>query len=362
MSIVIAIPAGIIDIFGTIFTVYDANNRHQGLVSVRNVVHFLHLRIERRSSKFTSINCMIIRNKEHWLRMLFVWHGSVLPRLLPRLTLLFILTLVVVYLHGTIFSFKVPLNPAPLTLFGFVLALFLGFRNNASYERFWEGRKLWGSLLNITRSLTRQAITLNNVRTDDKSIMEFVQLMNSFVYSLKHQLRGTDPQPDLKMRLSEETFNMVSEAQFKPVILMKLMSEWVQKERYENRIDSIQQARFDENLDKLANVLGGCERIISTPIPYSYRVLLHRTVYIYCFLLPFGLIDSLGWLTPFIVVFIAYTFVAFEAIADEIEEPFGVEPNDLALTNMCQTIESSLLELAGKRIVPMRQPDQDIID
>src|SRR5690349_5009452 len=105
---------------------------------------------------------MIIRKKEHWLRMLFVWHGSVLPKLLPRLLLLFLLSFVIVYLHGTIFSFKVPLNPAPLTLFGFVLALFLGFRNNASYERFWEGRKLWGALLNYSRSLTRQAITLNN--------------------------------------------------------------------------------------------------------------------------------------------------------------------------------------------------------
>ena len=89
---------------------------------------------------------MIIKNKENWFRMLFVWHGSVLPRLLPRLILLFILSLAVVYFHGIIFSFKIPLNPTPLTLFGFVLALFLGFRNSASYDRFWEGRKLWGAL------------------------------------------------------------------------------------------------------------------------------------------------------------------------------------------------------------------------
>lgn len=118
----------------------------------------------------------------------------------------------------------------------------------------------------------------------------------------------------------------------------------------DGRIDSIQQARFDENIDKLEEVAGGCERILSTPIPYSYSVLLHRTIYIYCFLLPFGLVDSLGWFTPFIVAFIAYTFVAFEAIADEIEEPFGMDTNDLALDNMCEMIDRTIFELINIRI------------
>ncbi len=281
--------------------------------------------------------------------MLFVWHGSVLPGLLPRLGLLFILSLIVVYFHGTILDFKVPLNPAPLTLFGFVLALFLGFRNNASYERFWEGRKLWGALLNIARALTRQVLTLGK-KTDPASVEEFLNILSSFLYALKHQLRSTDSHEDLQKRLSPEQLKTVETAKYKPVILMRLMAEWIEKAREEERIDSIHQARFDENLDRLADVVGGCERILSTPIPYSYRVLLHRTVYIYCFLLPFGLVDSLEWFTPLIVVFVAYTFVAFEAIADEIEEPFGTEDNDLALNSMCEMIESTICELAGKNI------------
>jgi putative membrane protein len=300
---------------------------------------------------------MIRRRKEHWFRMLFIWHGSVLPRLLPRLLLLFMLSVVVVYLHGTIFSFKVPLNPAPFTLFGFVLALFLGFRNNASYERFWEGRKLWGALLNITRSLTRQALTLGNSTANDTAILEFVQLLSAFNYALKHYLRGTDARPDLAKRLSAKQFEQVAAGEFKYIIITKLLAEWVQKARMEGRIDSIQQARFDENIDKLEDVAGGCERIISTPIPYSYSVLLHRTIYIYCFLLPFGLVDSLGWFTPFIVAFIAYTFVAFEAIADEIEEPFGMENNDLALDNMCEMIDRTIFELVNITITTPRETD-----
>lgn len=304
---------------------------------------------------------MIKRKKEHWFRMLFVWNGSVLPRLLPRLILLFILSLAVVYLHGTIFSFKVPLNPAPFTLFGFVLALFLGFRNSASYDRFWEGRKLWGSLLNITRSLTRQALTLGNSTADNAGLLEFVQLLSAFNYALKHQLRGTDARSDLEKRLNEKHFKLVADAQYKYIIITKLLAEWVQKARIENRLDSIQQARFDENIDKLEEVAGGCERILSTPIPYSYSVLLHRTIYIYCFLLPFGLVDSLGWFTPFLVSFIAYTFVAFEAIADEIEEPFGMDTNDLALDNMCEMIDRTIFELIDVRIPASGASDHEHI-
>ncbi|MFZ4928139.1 bestrophin family protein [Chryseobacterium sp. Mn2064] len=305
---------------------------------------------------------MIIRKKENWFKMLFVWHGSVLPRLLPRLFLLFILSLGVVYLRGMIFSFKVPLNPAPLTLFGFVLALFLGFRNNASYDRFWEGRKLWGALLNTSRSLTRQVLTLKNTKKTSLLPSDFINLLGAFIFALKHQLRGTDAYEDLQQRLHEYQMKVVAAAKYKPAVIMRLLGEWVQKAREEEIIDSIQQSRFDENFDKLSDIVGGCERIVSTPIPYSYRVLLHRTVYIYCFLLPFGLVDSLRWFTPLIVVFVAYTFVAFEAIADEIEEPFGTEANDLALNSMSVMIDETIHEMAGEKISNTQKQVQNIID
>ncbi|OYD44424.1 hypothetical protein CHU00_17000 [Sphingobacterium cellulitidis] len=305
---------------------------------------------------------MIIRKKEHWFKMLFVWHGSVLPSLVPRLLLLLVFSIVVAYFHGTFLDFKVPLNPTPLTLFGFVLALFLGFRNNASYDRFWEGRKLWGALLNTSRSLTRQILTLNNTEPDKAFTSDFIGLISCFVFALKHELRGTDPQEDLQKRLSVVDFELVQTAKYKPVIIMRLMAEKIRKAKMEGRIDSIQQARMDENLDKLSDIVGGCERIISTPLPYSYSVLLHRTIYIYCAMLPFGLVDSLGWFMPLIVVFIAYTFVAFEAIADEIEEPFGAEANDLALNSMSEMIEDTIQEIAGNPITKTTQPFREIID
>ncbi|UOE51198.1 hypothetical protein MTO98_08925 [Mucilaginibacter sp. SMC90] len=310
----------------------------------------------------TEICSMIIRKKEHWFRMLFIWHGSVLPRLLPRLGLLLVLSVIIVYLHGSLFSFKVPLNPAPFTLFGLALALFLGFRNNASYDRFWEGRKLWGALLNDTRSLARQALSTTGYQTGNQEPQDFIQLLIALTYSLKHQLRGTDARADLEQRLPAELAARINGAKYKPIMLLSELGNWVFNIKRQGKIDSIVQVAFEENFNKISDIVGGCERIASTPIPYSYRVLLHRTVYLYCFMLPFGLVDSLGWLTPLIVVFIAYTFVAFEAIADEIEEPFGTEDNDLALNAMCLMIETTLLEIAGKPLPNVKEVERRIID
>ena len=298
---------------------------------------------------------MIIRKNENWFKMLFIWHGSVLPKILPRLIFLLLFSITVVFFKGTLFHFKIPLNPAPFTLFGIALALFLGFRNNASYDRFWEARKLWGALLNDTRSLARQALTLPGYPGEAVETQEFINYLISFVYSLKHQLRKSDALPDLLERLPEGLAFRINSAEFQPVMLMKEMALWIKKAKNDGQIDTIIQVAFDENLGKLSDIVGGCERIASTPIPYTYRVLLHRTVYIYCFLLPFGFVDSLEWFMPLIITFIAYTFVALEAIADEIEEPFGLESNDLALDAMSLMIERTLLEMAGKPL-PQKPP------
>ncbi len=291
---------------------------------------------------------MIIRPKHNWFRMLFVVRGSVLPELLPRLAALFVLTLLIVFFNGRFFEYKISLNPAPFTIIGIALAIFLGFRNSASYDRFWEGRKLWGALLIDSRSLVRQAQTMTGYPENSAMVNHFVNLLIAFTYTLKHQLRQTDAAVDLERLLPRGLASEIAKAKFQPVMLLKEMGKWLQQARNDGAIDTVTQAAFDRNLNKLSEIVGGCERIASTPIPFTYRVLLHRTVYIYCFLLPFGLVDSIGWMTPIMVVFIGYTFIALDAIIDEIEEPFGTEPNDLALNTISHTIETSLLEMTGK--------------
>jgi ion channel-forming bestrophin family protein len=293
---------------------------------------------------------MIISKKQNWFRLLFVWRGSVLPEILPRLAAILILSLIVVYLHGKFFEYKIPLNAAPFTLIGLALAIFLSFYNNASYDRFWEGRKLWGALLNVTRSLCRQAITMSGFKARSPEIAAFVHLLIAFVYGLKHQLRQTGADEDMQRLLPAGLAEALKEVQFKPIRIMQEMGEWLQAGRAAGQIDSITLTAFDHNLNGLSDIVGGCERIASTPIPFTYKVLLHRTVYLYCFLLPFGLVDSIGWMTPLIAVFIAYTFMALDAVVNEIEEPFGEAPNDLGLNAMSKMIEATLREMAGEDI------------
>jgi putative membrane protein len=300
---------------------------------------------------------MIIRKKDNWLRLLFVWHGSVLPQILPRLGALLVLSVVVVLAHGQLFTYKVPLTAAPFTLFGVTLAIFLGFYNNASYDRFWEGRKLWGALLNTTRSLTRQALTLGGYPGEAPENQQFVRLLVAFVYALKHQLRRTDAAPDLARLLPAPVAQAVQQATFKPMLLLLELGRWVQHSQRLHQLEATTQLAFDHNFNQLSDIVGGCERLAGTPIPFTYSVVLHRTVYFYCFLLPFGLVDSTGWATPLIVAFVGYTFMALDAIMRDIEEPFGLGDNALALNAMSHLIESTLLEMAGEPLpaVPVRK-------
>lgn len=297
---------------------------------------------------------MITKKKTNWFRMLFEWNGSVLPQLLPRLLMLFSYSLLIVYFRDDLLKYHLQINPSIFTLFGIALAIFLGFRNTVSYDRFWEGRKLWGSLLNDTRSLARQAHTIVDGEDYEKERTYFINLLIALVHALKHQLRQTNADSDMKRLLSNSDNDQIKTAVFKPIMILKELGCWVKKAKANGKIDSIIQSSFDVNLNKLSDIIGGCERIASTPIPYTYSILLHRTVYIYCFLLPFGFVESMVWIMPFVVVFITYTFVALEAIADELEEPFGIQPNDLALEAMSEMIENTLSEINNKQIQPIK--------
>ena len=296
---------------------------------------------------------MIIRDKDNWLRLLFVWHGSVLPQILPRLGVLLALSGAVVVAHGHFLRYKVPLTAAPFTLFGVTLAIFLGFYNNASYDRFWEGRKQWGALLNTTRSLARQALTLRSAAGGAATeALPFVLLLIAFTYALKHQLRRTDAAADLGRLLPLVLEQAMQRAVFKPIMLLVELSAWVQRGRAAGQLDTTTQLAFDHNFNQLSDIVGACERLAGTPIPYTYSVILHRTVYFYCFLLPFGLVDSSGWATPLIVVFVGYMFMALDAIMRELEAPFGPGANALALNALSYTIEATLLEMVGAPVPP----------
>ncbi len=284
--------------------------------------------------------------------MLFIWNGSIIRSILPQLLVILCVSILITFSHGRILGYRIPLTVAPFTLLGVSLAVFLGFRNSASYERFWEGRKLWGSLLNIERSLVRQAHALAGCELDDARMREWVSLLVAFTHALRHQLRHTDPEQDLARLLPPERCKQMAAVRYRTSTLLLWMGQWLREGQQDARYSDMTAVAIDQNLNALTDVLGGCERLAHTPIPYAYSVMNHRVVYVYCFLLPFALVGTIGDLTPLISVLVAYAFIAIEALAQEIEEPFGTMPNDLALENMSYNIEDSLMEMLGKTLPP----------
>ncbi|MDR5853870.1 bestrophin family ion channel [Caballeronia sp. LZ062] len=289
---------------------------------------------------------MIIRPKLHWFRMLFVWRGSVLPQLLPRLGLIFTLSVAAIFMHDHMRHYPIGLGTPPFALVGIALAVFLGFRNSASYDRWWEGRKLWGSLVITARSLARQALSMPHPR-DAADTRRFLAAIGGLAHALRHQLRGTDASSDLAPRLPPELHARVAAAQCKPALILLWLGEWVAARKREGALDGYAMLAIDENLNALSAVIGGCERLTSTPLPFSYSVMIHRTIYLFCVMLPFGLVDGAGLLTPLFALLVAYAFMALEAIAAQIEDPFGLEENDLALNAICDSLENALHDMAA---------------
>ena len=291
---------------------------------------------------------MIVRPHLHWFRLLFVWRGSVLPYLVTRLLLVLAVSVASVLLRGWWMSEHAAsaLSIPPFTLMGIALAIFLGFRNSVSYERLWEARKQWGALLIAARSLTREVASF---APDETALQRRVaRTLAAFIYALKHQLRGTDPDADLACRLDAEVHQRVAAARFVPPAILLFLAGDLAAAQRRGSISDVQLQSMNRNLNLLTEASGACERIANTPIPYTYRVLMNRTVMVYCLLLPVGLSTAIGWLTPLIAVFVAYTFLALDVIGEQIEEPFGTEPNDLALASMCHAIEVSVSELVGE--------------
>lgn len=298
---------------------------------------------------------MIVRPGQNWFRLLFVWNGSVLQSIIPQLVFMAAVSSLAVVTQGRIFGEKIPLNTAPFTLFGLALAIFLAFRNNASYERFNEARHLWGSILISARALTSQMLCY--VPRSDHHVQMAHTLIAS-VYALKHQLRGTDPTSDLVRFLGRTRTEALQHTCYKPTALLDELRRDFADLKVRGLMSDTQLWMLDAQINELGKTVGGCERIASTPIPFAYSVLLHRTVYAYCVLLPFGLVDSTEFFTPLLCVFISYTLIALEAIASEVAEPFTTAPNALALDAMTRNIERSVLEMCGcelpEEVVPVR--------
>ena len=302
---------------------------------------------------------MIIRDRPSGIKLFLIMRGSVLGRIWKSLVVTTLLAIVVTLTHGTILHQKITLTTIPFTLIGLPLAIFLGFRNTSAYDRYWEGRRLWGEIVFHSRNLARQCLSL--IAPDsaaggetglDEIRTRMIYRAIAYAHALRHHLRDSDSTADVGSLLTADELRRFDAVVHRPNFLMDQMGQDLGHCIANGRIDGCLAVAVDANLSALVAACSACERIKSTPIPFSYTLLLHRTAYFYCFLLPFGLVDTLGFMTPFVVAIVAYTFFALDALGDEIEEPFGLAPNDLPLETLCRTIEINLRETLGERQLP----------
>lgn len=298
---------------------------------------------------------MIVRPPQHWFRRLFDWRGSVLPNILFRLSLNLMMAVVAVISFPWYERLSIRLTTAPFSLLGVAIAIFLGFRNNASYARFVEARQLWGNLLITERSLLRQAKALHLAPAARQRL---TALLVAFAWALKHQLRQSDGRDDLERHLPTPDREEILASPLAANRILLALGAWLGEQRQQGALSDMLYTGMDQNLNELSHILGGCERIATTPIPFAYSLILHRTVYLFCTLLPFALVEDLRYMTPLVSVFISYTFLSLESLAEELEDPFGTAANDLPLNALCNTIEINLKEMDDQSPLPEKhRPD-----
>ncbi|WP_267396350.1 MULTISPECIES: bestrophin family ion channel [unclassified Sphingomonas] len=241
--------------------------------------------------------------------------------------------------------FKAP--SLPLTLFGSALALFLGFRDNSAYERWWEGRVLWGAMINASRSLARA--TRNFLPDPDAHDLKrsIVLRQIAYVNALRCQLR--------RQPVDEQVLSRLSRGEAEPALARTNIANGLLDgtgRRFDDAmrkgwIDTIQQAHIESVLVDIANAQGGMERIKNTPLPNQYRFFPTFFTHIFCVLLPIGLVETLGFATPLGSTVAGLMFLSVLQIGDDLVDPFADTVHDVPLTAMCRTIEIDLLQAIG---------------
>jgi ion channel-forming bestrophin family protein len=303
----------------------------------------------------SSIKRSVRQYEQEWFRLLFRVRGSVIPAVMPRVILcaVFAWGILLLYARGWPLSSPILGSLVP----SLVLGLLLVFRTNTSYERFWEGRKLWGNVVNLTRNLARQMwVAIATPQPGDREAKAAaVRLLPAFAIAMKLHLRGEAPDAELASLLSADRFAKLQPMNHPPLEIAFWVADYLQTQQARGILNPYQLTYCLETLDDLVDALGGCERILKTPVPVAYSIHLKQLLMLYCLALPFQMVASVGWGTPFLVALISFAVFGIEEIGIEIENPFGRDPNDLPLDAICHTMRQNTEDLIS--LVPQDWPE-----
>lgn len=287
--------------------------------------------------------------KLQWFKIALSIKGSVITAIYKRVIACGIFGVLVSILH----HFKLPVSQPILgtVIPSIVLGLLLVFRTNTAYERFWEGRKIWGSIVNTVRNLARQIwVSVDEVAINDKeNKIKALKLLIAFAVATKLHLRGekVNHNNELEDLLPASCYVNLQTMNNPPLEVAFWISDYLQQQYNRNCINSYQLSAMQQLVNILVDNLGSCERILKTPIPLAYAIHLKQLLLLYCLLLPFQLVESLGWWTGLISALVSFTLLGIEAIGLEIENPFGYDANDLPLDAICKTMRININDLVS---------------
>lgn len=287
---------------------------------------------------------MIVREKPQVWDLLTALRGSIVPRIAASVALLAAVAgLVVLADHR--FGVVPRLDGSAFAVFGIGLSLFLGFRNNAAYDRWWEARKLWGGLLADMRSLAREADVFI---ADPAARREVLETALAFMHLHRLNLR--------RLPVAGEGLAAFATTPHPPCAALDAVSARIGAAQRAGQVDGFGARALTTRLASIAAQQAGCERIANSPLPFVYSLLIYRTTYLYCLLLPLALVGTTGWMTPVFVAVVAYMFLGLAEVTEELSHPFAPTQNGIALDAICRAAEISLAPHLGREAPPALQP------
>lgn len=290
---------------------------------------------------------MISYNSKNWFRFIFNIHrNDTVRKMLPLLIGMAVYSWLIAYLELEYWqvSKESPLKNVTIlhTLLGFAISMLLVFRTNTAYDRWWEGRRQWGALVNCCRNLAVKLSAMLAPSDPRRSL--FAQLIPAFAFELKSHLQAEETAWLLDEARHPEIPNFDRNGHVPNQVVANMMTR-LQQLYKEGAVTGEQLLFLNAEVTAFLDVCGACERIRNTPIPYSYSEFIKKFIVLYVVTLPLGLVFSLGYYMIPVVVFIFYVLGSLELIAEEIEEPFGKDSNDLPMQRLCENIKRNIEEI-----------------
>ncbi|CAN5749112.1 bestrophin family ion channel [soil metagenome] len=292
---------------------------------------------------------MISYNPKEWFTFIFRFHkADTVRKLFPLIVAISVYSWIIAWLEMEFFKLgdtsHVKNIPVLHNLLGFAISMLLVFRTNTAYDRWWEGRKLWGALVNNSRNF---AIKLSVILKEDDVAEKgfFRKVIPAYAHALHNHLRAEKTRTSLFENDHSHPINKIDKDKHIPNQIALLIYKHLQQLYKSNKIDGNELITLNAEFQSFTDICGACERIKNTPIPYSYSVFIKKFIFFYIMTLPFGYVFSLGYYVIPVVAFIFYVLASLELIAEEIEDPFGHDDNDVPTEIIANNIHKHVAEL-----------------